>query len=162
TRRGRTASSATAARPTNSPATGLVAAARNAPAAPPASRTGRDRPVRASSPSRPNATPSAYVTRPETRLPAKQNAPSRAPGSGRGTPVRTSSAASATDDTTSASAPVGRGPSSAITHGETNEYPYWTVPPYQRRSTAANPYSRTKSARATCADRSVPSGGASR
>src|SRR6266540_1337972 len=53
-------------------------------------------------------------------------------------------------------------PSTAITAGATTLYPYWTVPPYQRRSTGLRPYSRTKSARATCADRSVPSGGASR
>src|SRR6266542_3458987 len=70
--------------------------------------------------------------------------------------------ASATPETAAASAPVSRAPSTAITAGATTLYPYWTVPPYQRRSTGLRPYSRTKSARATCADRSVPSGGASR
>src|SRR6266511_331074 len=154
--------SATPASPRNRPATGLVAAASSAQAVVPAMRGHRRSAVNASRASSPSATPSAKVTRPDTRLPMKHTAPSTPPSSGRRAPVRTNRAASATAETAAASAPVSRAPSTAITAGATTLYPYWTVPPYQRRSTGLRPYSRTKSARATCADRSVPSGGASR
>jgi hypothetical protein len=61
------------------------------------------------------------VIRPEARLPVKQTAPRTAPNVGRTAPVRDSSAANTTVDSTAASAPVTRTPSADITAGAVNE-----------------------------------------
>src|SRR5690606_13240983 len=115
--------SAVPASPRNSPATGLAAAVSTASAAASTYPNRRARPespgpgwaaggggASSSSAQSPSATPTANVTRPETRLPAKPTAPSTPPSSGRVAPVRRNRPTSAHADTTTAAAPTGRGP----------------------------------------------------
>src|SRR5882757_4706948 len=82
---------------------------------------------------RPNSTPSANVTRPETMSHQRANTVHITGISGRFTPDRSTSAAANPADRVPATTAVVRTPSAAMTYGDRMLYEAGCIPPYQDR-----------------------------